>query len=74
MAGWQELIAENGHIPEWPYPIRYDIENEIHFWLCKRLLLDPTLGSSLGNSFWRPALATQLVPWTFWCHIGGLSS
>ena len=29
MAGWQEFIAENGQIPEWPYPVRYDVENEI---------------------------------------------
>jgi succinate dehydrogenase/fumarate reductase flavoprotein subunit len=29
MTGWQEFIAENGHIPEWPYPIRYEVENEI---------------------------------------------
>ena len=29
MTGWQEFIAENGHIPEWPYSIRYEVENEI---------------------------------------------
>ena len=29
MTDWQKLIAENDNIPEWPYPIRYKVENEI---------------------------------------------
>jgi hypothetical protein len=29
MTTWQEYMKEEGHAPEWPYPIRYDQEQEI---------------------------------------------
>jgi succinate dehydrogenase/fumarate reductase flavoprotein subunit len=29
MSSWQKVIQEDGSTPEWPYPIRYDVENEI---------------------------------------------
>ena len=29
MTTWQEYIKEEGHAPEWPYPIRYDQEQEV---------------------------------------------
>ena len=29
MPYWQELVEEDGRVPEWPYPIRYDVENEV---------------------------------------------
>ena len=29
MTTWQELIRKEGHTPEWPYPIRYEEEQEI---------------------------------------------
>ena len=29
MPTWQEFMEEEGHAPEWPYPIRYGEENEI---------------------------------------------
>jgi succinate dehydrogenase/fumarate reductase flavoprotein subunit len=29
MTTWQELMEKDGHAPEWPYPIKYDQEQEI---------------------------------------------
>jgi succinate dehydrogenase/fumarate reductase flavoprotein subunit len=29
MPEWREFVEKGGSIPEWPYPIRYDVENEI---------------------------------------------
>jgi NADPH-dependent 2,4-dienoyl-CoA reductase/sulfur reductase-like enzyme len=29
MTSWQEYFLEKGHAPDWPYPIRYDQEQEI---------------------------------------------
>jgi succinate dehydrogenase/fumarate reductase flavoprotein subunit len=29
MASWHEYLKEQGHAPDWPYPIRYDKEQEI---------------------------------------------
>lgn len=29
MSNWQELIEQEGHLPAWPWPIRYYVENEI---------------------------------------------
>jgi succinate dehydrogenase/fumarate reductase flavoprotein subunit len=29
MSSWQEYVSRDGHLPEWPYPIRYEKENEI---------------------------------------------
>jgi succinate dehydrogenase/fumarate reductase flavoprotein subunit len=29
MTSWQELVTEEGRLAEWPYPIRYDKEQEI---------------------------------------------
>ncbi len=29
MSDWQEFIEKDGHVPKWPYPIRYDVENEV---------------------------------------------
>lgn len=29
MATWQEFIEKEGHPPDWPYPIRYETEQEI---------------------------------------------
>ena len=29
MTTWNEYVEKSGTVPEWPYPIRYDKENEI---------------------------------------------
>jgi succinate dehydrogenase/fumarate reductase flavoprotein subunit len=29
MASWHEYLKEKGHAPDWPYPVRYDQEQEI---------------------------------------------
>lgn len=30
MPAWYDFMGEKGHVPEWPYPIRYDVENEVN--------------------------------------------
>ena len=29
MTTWHDYLKENGHAPDWPYPIRFDQEQEI---------------------------------------------
>jgi len=29
MSGWLEFTQRDGRIPEWPYPVRYEVENEV---------------------------------------------
>lgn len=30
MTGWHDYLIEQGHAPDWPYPIRYDQEQEVN--------------------------------------------